>query len=227
MMNTVSAFTHRGDYAGAAAVLAAAIRLRKSHHDDPVLFNLHNWMAIIREAQGDIAGALLECAERTASGYEGTWEPASERLKLTRLKDDWHRAYLGRMLAEQLTGAKREAVLLYAEQARRDYVDAGGYADAIAVLDAFFAMHDHQWERAREAVRRINVDKDDDLEDLYIAFSALDAAGDRAEAAAVRKRMEQLAAHDTSFGSPIWLTWIRNDSKGAPHFSPRFPNRRP
>src|SRR5262249_56278903 len=114
-----------------------------------------SWLAIVREGQGDLPGAILECAERTAVGYEGTWEPAAERLQQTRFKDDWHRAYLFRMYAEQLTGSQREGALLAAEQARKDYVAAGGYPDSIAGLDALFGMYDRRWDGVRAAVRRV------------------------------------------------------------------------
>jgi hypothetical protein len=179
-------------------------------------------MAILREAQGDLTGAILECAERTAVGYEGTWEPTAERLQLARFKDDWHRAYLFRMYAEQLKGTQRDAALLAAENARKDYVAAGGYPDSIAVLDALFAMYDRRWDDVRAAVHRVDIAKDDDEEDLYLLFTALDSAGDHEAAAAIRRRIEK----DPPYWG-VWRTWIKSDTDGAPtamkRFSPRHP----
>jgi hypothetical protein len=218
----IAIFTNEGDYEAAARFVLDAIRRRHGDHSDAQLFLFHNWMAILREAQGDLPGAILECAERTAVGYEGTWEPAAERLQQTRFKDDWHRAYLFRMYAEQLTGTQREGALLAAENARKDYIAAGGYADSTAVLDALFAMYDRRWDDVRAAVRRVDLAKDDDEEDLYLLFSALDAAGDHDGAAAIRRRIEQNPPY---WG--VWRAWLKSDTDGAPasakRFSPRFP----
>jgi hypothetical protein len=218
----IAIFSNQGDYEAAARAVLDAIRRRSADPPDVDLFFLHNKLAILREAQGDLPGAILECAERTAVGYKGTWEPAAERLQLTRFKDDWHRAYLFRMYAEQLTGTQREGALLAAEQARKDYVAAGGYADSTAVLDALFAMYDQRWDDARAAVRRVDISKDDDEEDLYLLFSALDAAGDHEGAAAIRRRIE---ARPPFWG--MWRAWLKSDTDGSPpatkRFSPRYP----
>jgi tetratricopeptide (TPR) repeat protein len=218
----IAVYTNQGDYEAAARALLDAIRRRHGDPADADLFYLHNQLVIVREAEGDLPGAILECAERTAVGYEGTWEPAAERLQQTRFKDDWHRAYLFRMYAEQLSGTRRDAALLAAEQARKDYVAAGGYADSTAVLDALFAMYDHRWDDVRAAVRRVDLAKDDDEEDLYLLFSALDATGDHDAAAAIRRRIEQ---NPPSWG--VWRAWLKSDSDGAPaamkRFSPRYP----
>src|SRR4051794_32860784 len=72
----VAIFTNQGDYEAAARVVLDAIRRRNGDRADAHLFLFHNWMAILREAQGDLPGAIVECAARTAVGYEGTWEPA-------------------------------------------------------------------------------------------------------------------------------------------------------
>jgi len=218
----VAIHSNRGDYDAAALALLDAIRRRSADPADEDLFSLHNALVIVREADGDLPGAILECAERTAVGYEGTWEPARERLQLTRFKDDWHRAYLFRMYAEQLTGSRREGALMAAEKARRDYVAAGGYPDSIAVLDALFAMYDRRWDDVRAAVRRVDLEKNGDEEDLYILFSALDAAGDHEGAAAIRRRIER----DPPFWA-VWRGWIKSDTDGQPpekkRFSPRYP----
>ncbi|HEX6838168.1 MAG TPA: hypothetical protein VF334_16440 [Polyangia bacterium] len=218
----IALYTNQGDYESAARFVLDSIRRRGGDRADEQLFSLHNWMAILREAEGDLPGAILECAARTAHGYEGTWEPAAERLQLTRFKDDWHRAYLFRMYAEQLTGTRRDAALYAAEQARKDYVAAGGYADSTAVLDALFAMYDQRWNDVRAAVHRVDIAKDDDEEDLYLLFSALDAAGDHEGAAAIRRRIEK----DPPYWN-IWRAWIASDTDSTPpamkRFSPRYP----
>jgi hypothetical protein len=218
----IAVFSNQGDYDAAARFVLDAIRRSNGDPRDAHLFMLHNWMAILREAQGDLPGAILECAERTAVGYEGTWDPSAERLQQARFKDDWHRAYLFRMYAEQLTGTQREGALLAAENARKAYVAAGGYADSTAVLDALFAMYDRRWDDVRAAVHRVDITKDDDEEDLYILFSALDSTGDHEAAAAIRRRLEQ---NPPTWG--MWRGWLKNDTDGTPpsvkRFSPRYP----
>lgn len=218
----IAIFTNLGDYESAARAILDAIRQRSGDPPDERLFMLHNWMAIMREAEGDLPGAIVACAERTAVGYEGTWEPAAERLKLTRFKDDWHRAYLFRMYAEQLSGSHRDAALLAAENARKDYVAAGGYPDSIAVLDALFAMYDHRWDDVRAAVKRVNIAKDDDEEDLYLLFTALDSTGDHDAAAPIRRQIEKNPPY---WG--VWRAWLKSDTDGSPpaqkRFSPRYP----
>src|SRR5262245_26903052 len=58
-------FTNQPDYEAAASALLDAIRRRKGDRADEHLFLFHNWMAIVREAQGDLAGAIVACASRT------------------------------------------------------------------------------------------------------------------------------------------------------------------
>lgn len=221
----IAIFTNQGNYEAAARAVLDSLARRGGDPKDGQRFWLHNWMAILREAQGDLPGAILECAERTATGYEGTWEPAAERLQQTRFKDDWHRAYLFRMYAEQLSGTQRDGALLAAEQARKDYVAAGGYPESTAVLDALFAMYDHRWDDVRAAVRKVDIAKDDDEEDLYLLFTALDATGDHEAAANIRRRIEQNPPY---WG--VWRAWLKSDTDGAPpsakRFSPRHPTGR-
>ena len=218
----IAILTNRHDYDGAAQAVLATIRKKGGDPKDGDLFFLHNWMAILREAEGDLTGAMIECAERTAIGYEGTWEPSAERLQQARFKDDWHRAYLFRMYAEQQHGSKRDAALLAAEEARKAYASGGGYPDSIAVLDALFAMYDRRWDDVRAAVKRVDLAKDDDEEDLYLLFTALDATGDHEAAAVIRKQIEKEPPYWN-----VWRTWMKNDTDGTPPaekpFSPRFP----
>jgi polyphosphate kinase 2 (PPK2 family) len=53
-------------------------------------------------------------------------------------------------------------------------------------------VHDQRWKDLRTAVRKVDIKKNEDEEDLYLLFSAADAAGDKENAAAVRHCIEQL-----------------------------------
>lgn len=81
-------------------------------------------------------------------------------------------------------------------------------------------------QRAADAAKRVDVSKNDDVEDLYLVYSALDAAGDKEGDAAVKKRID--AVPYVSFVVPIVRTWIQRDGEAGPRrWSPRFPTRKP
>ena len=217
---------YQGDPSGAAKVLYDHIAAVGATTADAFYF--HDAMIALRTADGDILGALVECEEMVKAGSLGTWKPSGgERMTLVRLKEHWHRAYLLRMFAQTLKGSAREAMVAYAEAARRDYVALANplddLRDSIAVLDAYFAFCDGVPARMREAASRVNVAKDDDVEDLYLVQLALEGAGDREAAAAVRKRM--LALTDATVLTPVFVTWMRTDDAAGPQhrFSPKYP----
>jgi hypothetical protein len=218
---------YRGDYRGAAAILYAyAAEVGPSAR---AAFAFHDAMIALRTAEGDLLGALVECEEMTRAGALGTWgSPGDDRMTTVRLKEHWHRAYLLRMIAETVTGAERDAFLGYAERARQAYValarPLAETADSIAVLDAYFAYCAGDRAKMREAALRVNVKDDDDVEDLYLVQLALDGAGDREAAAAVRRRI--LASAPVTVLTPQFLMWIHGDDGPADQprqFSPRFP----
>lgn len=99
----------------------------------------------------------------------------------------------------------------------------GDLGDSMAVLDAYFAFCDGLPAKMREAALRVNVAKDDDVEDLYLVQLALDGAGDRDAATAVRKRM--LALGDATVLTPVFLAWMKTDDTPGPQprFSPKYP----
>jgi hypothetical protein len=222
--------TYQGDFRGAAKIL----------HDHIVqvgptaraAFDFHDAMIALRTADGDLLGALVECDEMVQAGTAGAWMPSDmDRMTLVRLKEHWHRAYLLRMIAQQRTGSEREAFLGYAETARAAYralaTPVGTLRDSIAVLDAYFAYCDGNRHAMREAALRVNTAEDDDVEDLYLIQLALDGAGDRDSATALRNRI--LAATPTNVLMPVFLAWIRADAVSdaeAHWFSPRYPTGR-
>lgn len=230
-----SLHSYRGDYEAAARVLVDHLKVTEAKKGEPTAFVEHNWLSIVRQAQGDLLGALVEADARTRFGEAASWPSppnaprGSDRSTLVKLKETWHRAYLLRMHAQQVSGSKA-AVLGYAESARQEYSalarPLGTYEDSIAVLEAFFAMHDGDMPRAIAAAKRVDVVKNGDVEDLYLVYSALDAAGDRDGAAAAKKQID--GASYVSFVVPIIRTWIQHDGEPGPkRWSPRFPTGRP
>jgi len=216
----------KGDYRGAAKVLYDHLATVGPATADAFYF--HDAMIALRTANGDLIGALVECEEMVKAGVRGTWMPSDiDRLTLVRLKEHWHRAYLLRMIAQTLAGAERQVFVAYAESARKEYVELatplGTMGDSIAVLDAYFAFCDGQRDKMREAALRVNVAENDDIEDLYLVQLALDAAGDRDAAAAVRKRMQSLPP--ATVLTHVFLAWMRADDEAGqrPRFSPKYP----
>lgn len=218
---------YQGDFRGAAQVMYDHVA--KVGPEVEAAFAFHDSMIALRTADGDLLGALVECEEMVKAGTLGTWKPAeANRMLWVRMKEHWHRAYLLRMIAQTLTGAERVAFLGYAERARQDYAAVatplGNAGDSIAVLDAYFAFCDGDRVKMRQATQRVNIAADDDIEDLYLVQLALDGAGDREAAAAVRKRM--LAIPFATVLTPVFLSWLRADeaTDQPPAFSPKHPS---
>ena len=225
---------YRGDYEAAVTRLAQRLPKAAKRPQDSAEFDMHNAMMMLREAQGDLLAAIVECSEMRIVGERGRWthEPWDRPTQI-RLKDLWHRAYLLRMYAEQLQGDRRKIVLRYARQAKSDYAKLarplGVFGDSIAVLDAFFALHDGREKPALRAARRVDVKKNDDIEDLYLAAIGLEAGGDLKGADAVREKIRRLEY--VSHARPIMLQWIERDAQarqgGEIRWTPMHPTGRP
>lgn len=214
------------DFEAAAQSLLQGVAEVGARPDLAIEFWAHNTLMMLREAQGDVTGALVECDEMTLSGLRGTWATADPTLVW--MKEHWHRAYLLRMLAERLTGPRREATLRYAEAARARYTamarDQPDFQDSIAVLEGYFAALDGDAARALAAARRVNVKENGDVEDLYLTVIAFDAGGDAAAAEAVRQKIR--SSGDRYLAWPIMNGWLEGDQRagsGRPRFSPRHP----
>jgi hypothetical protein len=218
-------FACAGDFDHAAAALVAVMPALAKRPDVADEFWSHNAMMMIREAQGDPAAALAENDQATLCAERGTWDP-QRRGTLAFEKDRWHRAYLTRMLAESRAGSAREALVQYARAALDEYRARGGFADSVAVLEAYFAALDGKRDEALAAARRVDPAKDDDVEDLYLVVVGLEAGGDHAGAEAVRRVMRQPgSAH---LARAIMLRWLDLDAKtprGA-GFTPRHASAR-
>jgi hypothetical protein len=208
-------FAYSGDFDRAAASFVAILPELARHPESDDEFWAHNAMMMIRETQGDPAAALVENDQATLAAARGTWGTAEDRENLAYMKDRWHRAYLTRMLAESRTGATRAALVHYAEAALDDYRararKLGENDESIAILEAYFAALDGHREVALAAAERVDVAKDDDLEDLYLVVVGLEAGGNHAGAQAVRERMRHSAS--VYLAHPIMLRWLEHDAK--------------
>lgn len=224
-------WAYRGDLDAAARVMLAYLKETPETPTSPTRFWVHNILMMIRSGQGDIPAALSENDQCTLLGIRGQW-PESDGMsadELTWMKDSWHRAYYSRQLAERMTGSRREAMLMYAEEARKKYRELAtpreGYHRSIAVLDALFATLDGDKTKALDAAKRVEVERNDDVEDLYPAAIAFELGGDRATAEQVKKRIRSAKPY---LAVPIIVKFLDADAgKGKSRFSPRHPNGAP
>ena len=119
------------------------------------------------------------------------------------------------MLAETRSGSVRQALVQYAQAALDDYRtrarQLGTNEDSIAVLEAYFAALDGKRDAALRAAKKVDLAKDDDIEDLYLVVVGLESGGDHAGAEAVRQKMRQPGSVHLS--RPIMLRWIDHDAK--------------
>lgn len=220
-------FAYRGDWDRAADALLTNLP-ETDDGTDASVFWTHNTVMMLREAQGDVAAAIVECEEMTRAGQKATWGKTERRERLVLLKDLWHRAYLFRMLAEQQSGSRKATSLRYADEARRGYAAAApmpDFRDSLAVLDGYFAALDGDAARALEAAKKVDVEENGDLEDLYLAKLAFEAGGDAAGAAKVRARIE--GSDTVNIPAPIMRGWIKRDLQKGKRFTPRYPRAKP
>jgi tetratricopeptide (TPR) repeat protein len=204
-------FAAAGDFERAAAAFVALIPTLAKHPELSDEFSAHNAMMMIREAQGDPAAALAENDQATLCAARGTWEPEL-RDTLAFQKDRWHRAYLSRMLAEARTGTTKAALVAYAQAALDDY-RTRGFANSIAVLEAYFAALDGKRDAALAAAKRVDLTKDDDMEDLYLVAVALDVGGDHSAAQSIRQSIRN--GPPLRMSRAIMTRWIDLDAKGG------------
>lgn len=179
-----------GDLPRARALLSALVPEAKTSPTDELEFWLHNELTWVRWAEGDRAGARAEVEQARATLDHALLDDEASR-KL-RLHERWDRAYLALEDAVAAPPAQRARTLAEAERDRADYEALAKPAndhDGMAVLAAFFATRRHEGRAALAEAKKVDVDKDGDLQDLYVIALALDAGGDHEGAGRVRGRI--------------------------------------
>lgn len=174
----------------AAKALLGAMPEAKKHPDADTEFWLHNELTWIRWQQHDLARALAEVDAAGVTLDHGTLPPA-KRTAL-RLHELWDRAYLSLETAMELPEPSRAKAMATAHAAKAAYDTlalANHDSDGMAVLEAFFFLREGKGKEAAAAARRVDVEKDDDLQDLYVIGRAFDANGEHAAADAVFARI--------------------------------------
>jgi hypothetical protein len=167
------------DFDAAVRELEPFARDTASRADLPLAYWIHNQLTWLRWGRGDLRGALAE-TEQGGTALDRSTLGADEIASM-RLHALWDRAYL----LLELGDAK-------ADRAFSDYealAKARSDHDGLAVLTAFFAARRGKGQEAMTAAKRVDVEKDDDLQDLYVIALAFDAGGDPKTARAVRERI--------------------------------------
>jgi hypothetical protein len=169
----------RGEVDAAIAELEPVARATATSTDLGLAYWVHNELTWLRWGRNDLQGALVE----TDLGSR-----ALERSTLTanavasmRLHALWDRAYL-----------LLEAGDAKADSAFADYealAKARDDRDGLAVLTAFFAARRKNGEASIKAAKLVDVEKDSDLQDLYVIALAFDTGGEEATAKGVRERI--------------------------------------
>jgi hypothetical protein len=188
----------------------------KRHPEADTEFWLHNELTWVRWQQGDLVRALAEVDEAGVALDHGTLPPA-KRTAL-RLHELWDRAYVLLETAMLAPEPQRGKGLVAAKAAKLAYdtlAVANHDADGMAVLEAFFLLHDGKGKEAAVAARKVDVERDEDLQDLYVIARAFDAAGDHAAADAVVARI--CAGHIYLMKPLIISQLLREGRKCAPH----------
>ncbi len=176
----------KGDLPLALDLLGSLVVLAKTHPEDDTEFWLHNQLTWIHWASGNLERALDEV---NAAGIAVDHSTIVDKTSL-RLHERWDRAYLLLELATKAPADKR--LLGAANEAHAAYEALAKPADdrnGMAVLDAFFLTRAGKGKLAAAAAKRVDIEKDSDLQDLYVIAMALDANGEREAALRVAARV--------------------------------------
>jgi len=209
-----------GDLTKAAALLVALVPETKALPSDDMEFWLRNELTWLRWGQGDLAGALAEVDAARVVLDHATLPEAQQRA--LRLHERWDRAYVLLELAQKAPRASRAAALTAARDAKKSYDDLAGPSndhDGMAVLEAFFALRARDGRAALAAAKRVNLEQDSDLQDLYVLSMALDLGGDHGAARFARDHI--CAGKDYLMKPLLLLQLAREGTRCAPAGGPQ------
>ena len=168
-----------GDLDGAIAQLEPFVRATANRTDEPLAYWIHNQLTWLHWGKGDLKRALAE-TDAGSDALDRSKLPKDE-IESMRLHALWDRAYLFIELRDPRAGTAFGAYELLAK-AKNDH-------DGLAVLTAFFAARDHRAADAAAVAKEVDVEKDADLQDLYVIALAIESAGDASRADTIRARI--------------------------------------
>jgi hypothetical protein len=169
-----------GNLGAARTALSELVRDAKTHPEDDLEFWLHNELTWIHWAEGDLTAALAEVEEARAAVDHSVL--AEDKKNKLRLHEKWDRSYLLLELAMTGKPEAKEKALTAAKAAKADY-DALAMKendkDGAAVLATFFAERQGQGKQAATLGKKVDLEKDSDVQDLYVLARAYEAAGEK------------------------------------------------
>ena len=179
-----------GDLHHARELLEGLVPEASEKTDSDSEFWLHNELTWIRWSEGDLQGALAEVDGAKGALDRSEIDVASKKkLKLHEL---WDRAYVDLEISLAAPPENRDALYSKADDARNEYQELAlveNDHDGMAVLEAFFAVRKGDGNHAKLAAKKVDVEQDSDLQDLYVIALALDLGGDAEGAQNVRARI--------------------------------------
>ncbi len=180
----------RGDLAAGERELSALVDEALAREGDDAAFWLHNELTWLRWGEGDLVGALGE-VDGAKSALLRARLPEKDSARIG-LHEKWDRAYLLLELAGEAPPTLRAKALAAANEARAAYEKAAAPLDdhdGMAVLAAFFATRGGDARGALAAAKKVDAEKDGDLQDIYVLALAYEAGGDHARAEALRSKI--------------------------------------
>jgi hypothetical protein len=194
----------KGDLGKARELVAALLPDAKTKPDDDIEFWLHNELTWLRWAENNLAGALEEVdAARTTLDHSTLPFAAATKL---RLHEKWDRAYVLREIAENEAGAGKAAALARANAAKADYDALAARehdVDGAAVLEAFFALQAKKAKDAVTAAKKVDAEKDTDVQDLYVIARALEGSADKADKEAAARVNAKICGANAYLMKPL------------------------
>ena len=177
----------------------------------------HNQLTWLAWAQNDLMGALEEVEAGKsifiAIVHSTLGEPEKRKL---RLHEMWDRAYLLLDLSFAQPAFSRAATLAKAKDARSEYdalAKSENDKDGAAVLEAYFALKTTKNRDAMTAAKKVDAEKDSDVQDLYVIEDALLAGGDKDGAAKVGA---QICAGHAYLMKPLILSRRKLEGRTCP-----------
>ncbi len=180
-LDKMTASLEREDFEGALKDTDEWLATKPDVDTQQLIYNCRTW---IRWGGGDKTGAVAENEK-----LRQTVASADDKLKRgAMLHYWWDRAYL-----EAEAGRAADA-----DRSRVEFDQLGNTADdadSRKVLDAYLAFTRGDGAAAKEAANAVNVEKDGDVQDLYVVALALEAGGDAAGAEKVRERIRKAPSY--------------------------------
>jgi hypothetical protein len=124
-----------------------------------------------------------------------------------------------REIAENEPPAGKAAALARANAAKADYDPLAARehdVDGAAVLEAFFALQSKKAKDAATAAKKVDVEKDSDVQDLYVIARALEASADKNDKDAAAHAQTIICSAKPYLMKPLILAQRKREGHACP-----------